>query len=85
VIVTWKPAFLATTYDVVVSLSTGARELLTPSGRSDRVLVPSVSPATGIRVSVVGVSAQGLRGPAATAGLAPAGKHRRHHRHHRHR
>jgi hypothetical protein len=77
-LITWKPAALATRYDVVVSLSTGARALFSTTGRTDRVVVPSVAKSTSARISVLGVSALGLRGPVATIPLAAVRKH--HHR-----
>jgi hypothetical protein len=81
VLVTWKPAALAVRYDVVVSLSTGVRELFSATGRSDRVVIPRVAKSTAVKVSVIGVSAQAIRSSSATARLA-AVKHRRHRHHH---
>jgi hypothetical protein len=86
-VVTWGRAFYATRYDVVASLTTGTRELITPR-RGRRSVKVRVGRLAGVTVSVTGVNSSGLRGRPATATLAaprqgkPKPKPTRH-RHHR--
>ena len=76
-VVTWRPAFHARRYDVIVTRSNGARMVLSPRG-GRRTVAVRVGRREALRVQVVGISATTRRGPAASARLAaPRPKARR--------
>lgn len=68
-LISWRPAFLATRYDVVVTRSDGSRAVLSaPKGK--RAVSVGLGKQQSLRVKVVGISATGKRGRPATAKLA---------------
>jgi len=72
VLVSWRRAALARSYDVRVDVTDGQRLLLSPSGRRLRITVPNVGRRERVRVRVIGISRAGRRGPAATRTLKVA-------------
>lgn len=88
-LITWSPAFYASRYDVIVSFTTGVKELLSTSASHRSLGVGGLTRSAGVSVEVIGINRNGLRGPAATARLAaprppqhrrtghPAGRRRR--------
>ena len=77
-IVTWSPAFYADRYEITVSTSKGDRKLYLATKGRRQVAIKRLGPRDTLTASVVGVSKDGLTGPAGTVRLArPKAKRRR--------
>lgn len=85
--ISWRAATFAVRHQVVVQTGDGRRVLLEPRGRGRSVRIGGLTRREGAVATVVGISAAGRRGPAATVRLkgsmrlgkpAPAPARRRH-------
>ena len=68
-LVSWRPAFLAVRYDVVVARSDGSRAVVSPA-KGKRTVSVRLGKRQSLRVKVIGISTTGKRGRPARAKLA---------------